>query len=166
MAVYGMTTKTDYLSDNAILILDEIFENKDLMKLIYYDKTPLDNPDINNKEIVLPKYLSPIPFADGVPVHQGCELRAWFVGGQIKNRVILDSRVAFQFIFHKDTSLITIDGKPKIRFYEVINQILQTFDGKAIGTLGRLSFEDQSYVFYDAGKDHGVYQIQAKMITL
>jgi hypothetical protein len=160
--------KFDYLSDNAFLILNEIFENTDLMKLIHYPQSnPLEQADIENKSDVFMNTLSPIPFTFVVPTHEGCELRVFLSNGKVKHRAWLNSIVFFQFVYHNNTCLINMNGVNKIRFYEVLNKIVETFENRSIGTLGILNFEDMLYRFYPVGTNaYGMYEISAKLGTV
>lgn len=164
--------RVELLSDNNVLLLEEAFKNQNLMKLIYYgQRNPLDQADVTFSQMFdidnKGNKLSPIPYSNTVPMEQGCELRIWFPIGLLKNRAYANTDIVFQFIYHNEVALINIDGKSKMRHYEVLSEIINTFDSRTIGTLGALSFEGQQFRYFQTGSnDYGMYQITAKMMTL
>lgn len=143
------------------------------MKLVFYgERNPLDQPDIDSFGTMFDinssdNKLNPIPYSGSVPVEQGCELRIWIPGGRFRNNAYVDNRVVFQFIYHNEVALIRIGDKSKVRHYEVMSEIIKTFQGRSIGTLGKLDFEGEEFKYFTTGSpSYGMYQITAKMMTL
>lgn len=163
--------KAEYLSKNNFLILDEICKNQRLCKLIYYSDTfPLEKPDITKTQMFSlqskDNKLFPLPFPSGVEEYEDCQLRVWFGGGKIKNRVIMDNFVVFQFIMNNNLAIIGDENRdPTIRYNEVISEILKTFENKSIETVGILHFS--GYTYRDTrSKNYTLYEVPAKMMTL
>lgn len=167
-----MSNKFSVLSDNSFLLLESVFDNKDLMKLVYYNKeNPLDEPDTIAKQDVFMKSLKPVPFANDVPKEQSCELRIFFEEGEVLGNTIANTYVAFQFIYHNDLALIKIknkdeDYKPKIRAYEVLDKVVKTFEKKSIGTIGVLTFAKQRFKYFHVSDNYSMYELSAKMMTV
>lgn len=147
-----------------MLLIDEILKNQKLLKLI--DQNTLSEGRITPSSLVSKnKKIFPSPFTGVVPQKQETNLRVFFSGGQLDNRVVLDSRVVFQVVLHKDLWLVEgLSGQSLIRPYAIMDEIIKLFQDKSIGTLGVLHFKNYNYHALD--KDYGVYNLEAEMMTI
>lgn len=162
--------KFDLLSRNSIVLLEELIKDQELSKLITNNTSkPLDMDDIKNTGSLVMKNVFPTPFDDNVPETQGTQLRVFFSNGELENKEILNTRVIFQIIIHKDLWLIQSKDKngiyqKRIRPYDIMDRIIDVFEGKSVKTLGVLKFNQ--YTFYHINKDYAMYSIVAEMMTL
>ena len=91
----------DLLSDNTMLLIDEILTSEKLVKMI--DENILkDTGSIPNAGALVGRKIFPSPFTGTVPQRQQTNLRVFFPSGSLNNRVVLDSKVVFQVVLHKD----------------------------------------------------------------
>lgn len=155
------------LSRNTMLLIDEIIKNNRLMKLIdNNDNTPINHPNVEDPSRLIMDKIIPAPVTTEVPAVQEVNLRVFFPGGNIKNRVVLDSDIIFQVVMHKDLWAIgdKDEGRKLLRPYEIMTEIVKTFEDKSIGTLGVIKFKNFRYFQLD--KDYGFYNLEAQMVTL
>lgn len=177
-----VNSRVALLSDNAVLLLEEAFKNQRLLRLVHYTfrdpfstaradvlKTDVFNFDQNVFKI------TPLPFSGDVPEDQSCQLRIHFpVGTLSADGAIAQTQVYFQFVYHNELALINDGGKPKIRYYEMINEIVKTYHGRSIGTLGKINFgqgrppfNNASFRFVGTGNtSYGMYELSANMMTV
>ena len=152
----------DLMSKNTLILIDEMLRNQRLVKLI--DQNTLKDGMVNSGALVGRK-IFPSPFTGVVPQKQETNLRVFFPSGTLNNRVVLDTKVVFQVVLHKDLWLLNdLDGSRIIRPYAVMDEIIKVFQDRTVGTLGVLHFEDYSYHALD--KDYGLYNLQAEMMTI
>ena len=178
-----VNSRMGLLSNNSILLLSEAFKNQRLMRLVYYPyRRPFADTldDVTVKDVFDPDanimMISPLPFSEQVPEDQSCELRIHFpIGILSEDGAIAQTQVYFHFIYHNNLSLINdSDGSPKIRVYEVLNEIIKTYHGRSIGTLGTISFGEgkppfnrSSFRYISTGNVmYGAYELSANMMTL
>lgn len=152
----------DLLSNNTMLLIDEILESERLVKLV--GQVTLEEGEINRGRLVNEK-IFPVPFTGTVPQEQQTNLRVFFPSGVLNNRVVLDSQVVFQVVLHKDLWKVKdLDGNSVIRPYAIMDEIVKLFQDRSIGTLGVLHFKGYSYHALD--KDYGMYNLEAEIMTI
>lgn len=158
--------KFKLLSKNTMVLIEKVLENQNLLKLINYNsKTPLNEKDIANKGALVMRKIIPAPFTGVVPEDQETNLRIFFPSGDLQNRAVLDSVVVFQIVVHNDLwTIADKDGNRVLRPYEIMSEIVETFEDKTIKTLGVLHFKRFRYQYID--KDYGLYNLEAEMTTL
>lgn len=149
-----------------MLLIDEILENQDLLKLINYNSTrPLGEPDIVRTGALVMNKIIPAPVTQEVPLVEQTNLRVFFPYGHLKNRVVLDSTLVFQVVLHKNLwNIYRPNGEKAIRPYEIMNEIVNTFEDKTIKSLGVIHFKN--YRYGDIDKDYGVYNLEAVVTTI
>lgn len=162
--------KFDLLSRNAIVILEEIISDQTLAKLISNNNSkPLDCNDIGNTGSLVMKNVYPLPYNNEVPQEQKVELRAFFPTGLLQNKEVLNTEIHFQILMHRDLWLIQTKDKngkyqKRIRPYDIMDRIVEVYEDRSIGTLGKLKFEGYTYTHID--KDYALYTLVASMMTL
>ncbi len=158
--------KFELLSDNTILIIDEILKNQRLLKLINYGgSTPINQDDIAVPNNLVLSKIFPTPFFESVQEIESAQLRVFFNAGHIQNRKILGSSVVFQVVVPNDWWLIRKeDNKQAIRPYEILGEIVNQFEDKSIQTVGVLRFINFRYGYVN---EHvTAYELVADMMTL
>ena len=159
--------KFDLLSRNTMVLVDEILENQNLLKLVDSNKSnPIEQLDIKNKGSLMMNKIIPAPLTGQVPQDQQTNLRVFFPQGKLQNRAVLNSMIVFQVVTHKDLWMIRVgkDKDKKLRPYEIMSEIVNTFEGKTIKTLGVIHFK--RFFFQHLDKDYGVYNLEAEMTTI
>ena len=158
--------KFELLSDNTILIINELIKNQRLLKLIHYaDSEPLEQPDIANPGGLVTTKIFPTPFFANVPEIESVQLRAFFDMGEIKNAKILGSMLVFQIIIPNSWWLIKTDSYDlAIRPYLIMAEIVNQFEGISVGTVGRLRFINFKYDYVN--EQVTAYELFADMMTL
>lgn len=154
------------LSDNAIIIANEILDDKEIIKLLSYNSsTPLSEEDILDPKGLFQSNVFITPFTGDVPAEQKSTLHINFDGGDIQKREWLKNSVDFEILVHRDLWLIKDEkDKMSIRPYLLMDKIFDLFDDKSIGTLGVLKFVN--YNFYRVDNMWGVYKLRAKMSNI
>lgn len=178
-----VNSRMGLLSNNAIILLEEAFKNQRLMRLVHYPyKKPFEDTldDVVTADVFDPDngimQINPLPFSEEVPEDKSCELRIHFPVGVLgEEGAIAQTQIYFHFIYHNKLSLINDkDGSPKIRVYEVLNELIKTYHGRSIGTLGTVSFGSgkspfsrPSWRYISTGNImYGAYELSANMLTL
>jgi len=158
--------KFELLSDNAILIINEILDNQRLLKLIHYgDDEPLEQIDITNPGGLVLSKIFPTPFFEDVPEVESIQLRVFFDYGTIQNGHILGSNVVFQIIIPNAWWTIRKEnGALAVRPYLIKAELVNQFEGKSISTAGVLRFVNFKYGYVN---EHvTAYELIADMMTL
>lgn len=162
--------KFDLLSRNAIILLEEVISDQTIAKLISNNSNrPLDINDIANTGGLINNYVFPTPYNNVVPQIQKTELRIFFPNGVLQNKEVLNTNIHFQVLMHRDLWLIMTknkDGKydKKIRPYDIMHRIVEIYEDRSIGTLGKVKFVGYTYKHID--KDYGLYTLVGEMMTL
>lgn len=162
--------KFDLLSRNAIVLLEQIISDQTLAKLIKNNTSkPLDAIDIENTAILINDFIFPTPYNSDVPQVQKTELRVFFPNGVLQNKEVLNTDVCFQILMHRDLWLIQAKDdrnkyQKRIRPYEIMHRLVEIYENKSIGTLGKIKFVGYTYKHID--KDYGMYTLVGQMMTL
>lgn len=162
--------KFDLLSRNAIVVLEELISDQTLAKLVANNNSkPLDGADIQFTGSLIMKNVYPTPYNNEVPQVQKVELRAYFPSGILQNTEVLNTEIHFQIIMHRDLWLIQSKDKQgnyqkRVRPYDIMHRIIELYEDRSIGTLGKLKFAGYDYRHID--KDYGMYTLVATMMTL
>jgi len=159
-------TKLEYLSENIILILQQIMNQQDLCKLIYYnDKNPLSQLDLDlpASGLLLTK-IFPYPADDEVVIEEGTQLRVWVPGGVFKGADISINDIYLDIVITKNLFLIN-DGKPQLRPYMIMKELIKAFDGISIDTVGRLNF-NRFFHLITIGSNYNTFRIRAEMMMV
>lgn len=164
--------KLQYLSDNLIHVINELFNNQVLCRYLYYnDKHPLNEeffadddvtiidvdktkPDIEGITLFM-NNIFPVPFDPKAISTDACELRVYYSRGNINDVVVEDLKLLFDIVVPKNLWFVhDKEHNPKVRPYEIMQEIVKTFCGKSIQTVGKLSFGDWRHLYvnetYDA----------------
>lgn len=154
------------LSKNTMVIVEEILKNEDLVKLLYYkDGDPLSGEAIGYTGSLVNSKIHITPFAGKVPKTEDINLRVFFPKGRVKKRVVLGARVSFQIVTHNNLwKMRDKDGKQCLRPYEVMAELVETFEDKSIGTLGVINFVDFRYHHIEG--QWGVYTLEAEVMAI
>ena len=159
--------KIELLSENLIIILQEVMKQQYLCKLIKYNES---NP-LSQTNLVLPASsllmtsIFPYPFDSTVIIEDCIQLRIWVYKGDFQGADISINDVFLDIIVAKSLFLITIDGKPKLRPYAIMKELIKTFDGLSISTLGKLHFKDYAHIPLN-GTKFDLFRIRAEMMTI
>lgn len=159
-------TKFNNLSRNALIIINELVEREDFLKFLTNNsKEPLSQEIIGNPSSLLGEKLFITPFAGDVPKETCTNIRIHYNGGRIERRVFLVTEVVFEILIHKDLWYVRDkEGNQSLRPFELMDEIVDTFEDRTIGTLGVLHFVD--YKYYKIDNSWGVYTLKAQMRTL
>ncbi len=158
--------KFELMSNNVILIINQILQNQRLLKLINYGgKTPLSEPDIGNPGGLVMQKIFPMPFFEDVPKVESIQLRVFFHSGEIQHGKILGSNIVFQIITPNAWwDIYKEDNELAIRPYLIKAEIVNQFEGQSISTVGRLRFRNFQYGYVN---EHvTAYELIAEMMTL
>lgn len=167
----------DYLSKNIIVLIDEILKNDKLIKYIKYnEKKPLSKDNLTDQEKIniVNDLILPTPFMMSVPEKQRTELRLFYGNGRSKNIAHLDSIIVFQIICHNDLWLIAEEDnfneedsvEYAIRPLKIMNEIVRTFNGKSIKTIGKIRFDNQDFRYRYISDTFGMYELFADIWTV
>ena len=158
--------KIELLSENLIIILQEVMKQQNLCKLIKYNQS---NP-LSQTDLVLPASsllmtsIFPYP-ADVETITEDCvQLRCWIPGGKFAGADISINDIFMDIVVAKSLFLITIGGKPMLRPYVIMKELIDTFDGNSIATLGKLGFK--TFAHLTANSKFDLFRIKAEMMTL
>lgn len=139
----------ELLSNNIIIVLKEILKHQNICKLLYYNNsTPLSQEDLTlpANNLILKK-IFPYPFDSEVVTEDCSQVRIWYPSGKFKGGGNINiNNIFIDIVVSKSLFLINIDGKEKIRPYEIMKEILQIFNSD-ISTLGKLHFIDFFHLF-------------------
>lgn len=159
--------KLELLSDNMVLILEYMMNNQNLCKLINYDEK---NP-IEKTNLLLPASgllftkLFPYPFNPEVIREDCTQINVWCPQGEFDDSGSISiADVVIDIVVAKSLFLINIDGRPKLRPYETMKEVIKTFKGQSIGTLGKLKF--QSFMHITANELFDVFRLRTNMMML
>lgn len=137
--------KLDLLSDSLVLVLTELLKNDNLCKLVKYDsQTPLEENGLDHElSDLLFSRIFPFPFNSEIVLEDCSRIHVWFPNGYFDDSGAINiNDLFFDVVIARSLFLINIDGKPKIRPYEITREIIKTFENKSVGTLGKLHFEN------------------------
>lgn len=158
------------LSDNTFIIIDEILKNENLCKLIYYNEVnPIEQDEIENKDKLIYENLIPIPYNPEVQQEEKIELRLFFGDADIENRFLLDAVFVCQVVCPFDLWRINVKDeegiyKPRVRPYEIMHEVTETFRDKTIGKLGVIQFENCGYRF--VADKYGFYELMGSVLSI
>lgn len=142
-------------------------KNDNLLKYIYYtQKTPLEQSDFTEKEkndLVYTKIV-PAPFDEQIVKEEQNELRLFFAEGSTENRKVLEIMLAFQIITHASLWPIHVNNEMRIRTYEIMKEIVNTFEDKKIQGIGTIKFNER-FVYRHISERHGAYELLADITT-
>lgn len=134
--------KLELLSDNLVLILNEICKYQNICKLIYYDK---DNP-LSQADLVLPynslikTRLLPYMTNPEVLTRDITQVCIYYPSCDFVNGDVIEmNKVHFDVICGKTLWLIN-DGEVKFRPYEIMKEIKYIFND-SISTIGKIHFQ-------------------------
>ncbi|MFR4986952.1 MAG: hypothetical protein ACLUCH_06110 [Lachnospirales bacterium] len=153
------------LSTNLLITIEELIQDKYLSKLLsVYTKTPIDSEDFDTNSLVN-EYIFPHPYNEEVPDIQKVELRIFYPNGTFdsSNNVAI-SDLYFQIVCHRNLSRIMINDNMKLRELEIMDRIIQLFNGKTIKTLGTVHFKGYEYAHIN--KDYFVYTLVSEVMNL
>lgn len=161
--------KLELLSDNIIIIIDEIMKNQNLCKLIHYDsKTPLEQPDlVSPHNSLMYERIYPFPFNPDIVKDDRVELRVYYPDGELINGQHIEiNRIFFDIVVskNKDVYSVWIDGKRKIRPYEIMKEIVSMFFKKSYGTLGEIKFKKFRHIYISNKFD--ILNLDAEIMAL
>jgi len=159
--------KLEYLSDNLVIILQEVMKQQNLCKLIKYNQSnPLEQTDlVLPASDLLMSSLFPYSADDEVTIDNCVQLRCWVYTGKFEGADISINDVFLDIVLAKDLFLITINNKPQLRPYEIMKELIKTFDRISISTLGKLHFINW-YQLSSIGSNFITFRIRAEMMML
>lgn len=152
--------KFELLSDNLVVFLEEIIKNQDLCKLIKYDTyNPLSEEDlILPQDVLINERLFPVPLNPDILDDDCTQINVFYPRGDFDGSGVININALFvDIVVARSLYLINIDGKSKVRAYEIMKEIVKTFEGKSISTLGKLHF--LSWVHIQANKKFEVIRL-------
>lgn len=156
--------KLELLSKNLISILNEIKKNQNLCKYLYYNTTnPVAESDFDTSCLLVgcdvPR-LFPYPFVVTSSDEEICKIHVYYPNGQFVNRVVENSIIYFDIICAK-TLWLTNSG---VRPYEIMTEVLNSFDELNIGTIGTLLFKRFDHIAINEKFD--CIRLRAEAFTL
>lgn len=155
--------KLELLSKNLVLMLETLLTNDNIGKYLYYDlKNPLSQPSVSNVQSLLFSKIFPYPFDPSVTTNACSQIRVYYTDGDINDVVVERISITFDVVVAKSLWL-TNDGSPTIRPYEIIKEIVNTFDNKSIDTVGKLEFDSFRHVMLNDTFD--IVQLTAEMVS-
>lgn len=158
--------KLELLSPNLVLILNEIIQDKEIAKYLYYNQSnPLTQPDIPlpAKNLMF-KNVFPYPFDNAATVADGSQVRVYYPNGYFENReIISDTAIVFDIIVAKSLWLVN-DGSALLRPYEIMKNIVTLFSDRSVGTVGRINFN--RFVHLTVNDKFDAIRLEAKMLTI
>lgn len=155
--------KFELLSPNLLVILNQIIQNQNIAKYLYYDVTnPLEQPDIADTSVLNFNKVFPYPFDPELTTEDCSQIRVFYWDGAIK-RVIEETKVMFDIIVAKKLWLINDNNTPAIRPYQIMSELVTTLDDKSIESVGRLHFNNFRHVSVDQQFD--AIRVLASMTT-
>jgi hypothetical protein len=158
--------KLELLSQNIVLIMNQLIGNKEIVKYLYYNvNNPLTQADISlPAKSLMFKNVFPYPFDKNATITDCSQIRAYYPIGYLKNNEIInDTNVVFDIIVAKSLWLVN-DGESKIRPYELLRHTISTFSGKSIGTLGQLHFS--RFMHLTVNDKFDAIRLEATMTTI
>jgi len=158
--------KFELLSNNTILIIQEVLKNQRLLKLINYASTyPLEESDIAKPDNLVTTKIFPTPFFADVQEVESVQLRVFFEMGEIQNGKILGSILVFQIIIPNSWWLIKIDDYDlALRPYLIMAELVNQFEKKSISTVGVLRFSRFRYSYVN--EQVTAYELYSDMMSL
>lgn len=144
---------------------NEIIQNQNILKLLYYDnENALDSDNLNisqikiwlEKIIIKTQRIFKLAFDSDITDEVRSELRFYVPIFKPIHSYLSDVRFNFEVIVHK--SLWELKNN-KIRPIMMIQELLKLFNGKNIGGVGRLVLDDSiHYTIY--GKEYAGYTLK------
>lgn len=159
--------KLDFLSDNLILILNELVNNQTIVKYLNYSQSnPQSQPNLTLPATpLMMKNVLPYPFDPSTKTDNTSQLHIYYPRGDIKNFTVIENEeVYFDIVVEKRTGWLINDGSSSIRPYMIMKEIIRNFDGKSIGTLGKLKFKKFLHVYINERFD--CIRLCSEMFTL
>jgi hypothetical protein len=157
--------KFELLSDNLVNILRNIVDNQNIAKyLTYLQDNPLSQPDVPNPRSLMSgdtKKVFPFPFNINGQTQQDIQIHVFYPRSKISNRIVQNTTIIFDVVCHKNLWLFN-DGNPSIRPYKLATEILNTFDEKSIGTIGKLVFSGFDHIIFN--DDYHAISLTATMV--
>jgi hypothetical protein len=155
--------KLELLSDNLITIITTLLENGNLVKYISNDVTnPLesDAPQDTFGALMFSRVF-PTPYNPEVTDQDYTQIRTYYSDVALEDTVIEGALINIDIICSRNLWLINVNGKPKVRPYEMAMEIVNTFNKKSVGTVGKLIIDGFHHVYVN-DKFDGI-QINARM---
>jgi hypothetical protein len=156
--------KLELLSPNLVLLIDEILDNQNICKYLYYDdKNPLGQSTIADTSGLLLTKIFPYPFSS-VITEECTQLRLYYPDGEFDSiGKIEQSLVLFDIICHKNLWLINDGTNSLIRPYEIMKELINLFD-QSLSTVGKLKFKRFNHLFVNDKFD--CIRLMAEMMTI
>lgn len=153
--------KFELLSQNLLIILSELKKNSTFVKYVFYnDDKPLLNPVVQNPSVLSDSgLLLPSPF--NTTTTDCTQVRVYYLDIDIEKNVD-DCVLIFDVIVAKNLWLIN-NGKPAVRPYAIAEEIMKTFQGKSIQTIGTLDFQRMKHMWVDEKFD--AVRLYARMVN-
>jgi len=153
--------KFELLSQNLLLLLNELKKNANFVKYIFYnDENPLLNPIVQNPSVLTESgLLAPSPF--NTAIADCSQVRVYYLDIDIDKNVD-DCVLIFDVVVAKKLWLIN-NGKPAVRPYAIAQEIINTLQGKSIQTVGTLDFQRMKHMWVNEQFD--AVRLYARMIS-
>jgi hypothetical protein len=138
----------DFVSDNIVIIIEELIGIQKLAKyLVHNENNPLTQPDliVPVKDLVGSKIFT-YPF-DPIANTTACSnIMIYYPQCDFQaDGAIAIAPIYIDIVIAKSLWLIN-DGKPQIRPYMIMKEIMQHFDDRSFNTLGILHFHGFTHV--------------------
>lgn len=157
--------KLELLSPNLVLIIDEILNNQNICKYLYYNtKNPLGESNLTLPANSL-KLTKVYPCRINTAITDECtQLRIYYPGAKL-NAVgaTEDIWVSFDILCHINLWLINDGTNSLIRPYEIMKELTNLFD-QSLSTVGKLVFKEFNQIFVNDKFD--CIRLMAKMMTI
>lgn len=156
----------NYISPNLTIILKEILDNQILVKWLQYDDlNPLAQPDVTNSISLMFDRVFPYPFDAQLQTEDATQLRVYTPLIYFsEDETIAGVTVNFDIVCAKRTLWLANTGSSVIRPIEIMKEIIRTFRGKTIGTVGKLKFERATHLYVNDQFD--LIRLEAEMFTI
>lgn len=122
-------------------IINELKNNRELTKLIYYTSiTPLEEGDV--MENLMYKKIFPFPFCPDTITVDGIQLRIYVANVELEGSVLEKYLIVFEIVVPNDEDSwnVEINGEKSDRPLEIASRIAQTLNGKRFGTGFQMRF--------------------------
>lgn len=140
-----MVSRMEDLSTNLVVLLQELVrDNENLAEyLLNESKSPLTDTsaipvNFDYEDLIMSRII-PFPF-DDINEEMQSEIRVFYHHGEMDLKGKLsDNVIIFDILVPKLQWLIN-DGKPSLRPYDMMANIINRFADKSVGTMGKLNF--------------------------
>lgn len=135
----------DAIDSALIAVVDKLINNQKIVKLVAYNTdAPLDDPDISLPAWdLLGENVFITPVNPNINNEAHIELRVFAPNfALINGEVLLDCKVFFEIVVHKDLQTIKVNNEIKTRAYQIIDEIVKIFWRKSYPKIGTLEFKN------------------------